>query len=126
MPQTTVTEQKRIQRKTGDTVTDFPDEDIDLLFAEASELYSAYNRTVWLQAVVVMRLEERIIEHAESVTYQQNETREQLSDITKALERSLARAKQQLDDLISVQQGPAVAIGSIRRVPTRTREEPRS
>ena len=126
MPQTTLIEQQRIRRKTGDTVSDFGDEALDLVFTEASELYASYTRTVWLQAVVVMRLEERIIEHAEDVTYQQNETRENLSDVPKVLERSLARAKKQLDAIVSAQTSPAVAIGRLRTVPTRAREEPRS
>lgn len=126
MVQTTVTEQQRIRRKTGDTTTSFPDEDMDLVFVEASEVYASYTRPVWVQAVVVMRLRELWLVASRSVTYQQNETREQLSDMAKNLKALWEAEKERLDDLIDAQKPPAVAIGRIRRVPTRTREEPRS
>lgn len=123
---TTLVEQKRIRRKTGDTVTSFGDEDMDLVFTEASELYASYTRTVWLQAVVVMRLRELWLGASRSVTYQQNETRENLSDIPKNLKALWEQEKKALEEMVDAQKAPAVAIGRIRRVPTQTREEPRS
>jgi hypothetical protein len=115
-----------LRRKTNDSSTSFPDEDVDLLFASAEDEYGTYSRSVQLQAVVVMRIDELWTASMTQVTYQQNETRENLSDIAKNLEKKLELAKAKLDELISKGSSPAVIIAAARRVPNRNRELPRS
>ena len=123
---TTLTEQKLLRRKTGDTQTSFPDEDVDLLFADIADEYSAYSRRVQLQAVVVARVGELYTASIREVTYQQNETRENLSDIAKALEKKLAREQAKLDDMMLGETYPPVSIGKMKRVPTYIKRYPNS
>ena len=113
-----------MRRKTNDSLTSFPDADIDLLFADAESTYSAYSHEVQLQVVVVTRIEELWTASMTSVTYQQNETRENLSDIAKNLKEKLALAKAKLDELISNATPIALRTAVMKKIPTRIKDYP--
>ena len=113
-----------LRRKTNDSLTSFPDEDVDLLFAEAESTYSTYSREVQLQAVVVTRIEELWTASMTQVTYQQNETRENLSDIAKALKEKLELAKKKLDELIADSKPVALRTALMKKIPTRVKGYP--
>jgi arginine deiminase len=115
-----------LRRETGDSLTSLLDEDVDLLFSKAETEYSAYSQQVKLQAVVVYRIDELLTASIPDVTYQQNETRENRSDIAKGLEGKLARARKRLDELIADEKAPAVAFGKMRKIPKPRKEYPRS
>jgi hypothetical protein len=121
---TTSTEKKLLRRKTNDSLTSFPDEDIDLLFEEAETTYSTYSREVQLQAVVVARIDELWTASMTQVTYQQNETRENLSDIAKNLKEKLALAKAKLDELIADSKPVALRTAVMKKIPTRIKGYP--
>jgi arginine deiminase len=125
MPTTDI-EKKLLRRETGDSLTSLLDEDVDLLFSKAETEYSAYSQQVKLQAVVVYRIDELLTASIPDVTYQQNETRENRSDIAKGLEGKLARARKRLDELIADEKAPAVAFGKMRKIPKPRKEYPRS
>lgn len=107
-------------------MTSFPDDDIDLLFEDIESEYSAYSHAVHLQVLVVRRTEELWTSSLREVTYQQNETRENLSDIAKGLKDKLEKAQKKLDDLLAAEALPAVAIGTLRKIPATRKEYPRS
>jgi hypothetical protein len=121
---TTSTEKKLLRRKTNDSLTSFPDEGIDLLFEEAETNYSAYSREVQLQAVVVARIDELWTASMTQVTYQQNETRENLSDIAKNLKEKLTLAKAKLDELIADSKPVALRTAVMKKIPTRIKGYP--
>lgn len=115
-----------LRRRTNDSLTSFPDEDVDLLFEDAESKYSAYSREAQLQTVVVTRIEELWTASITQVTYKQNETSENLSDIAKNLKAKLDMARKKLDEVIYSEQSPAVAIATLRKVPSYKKEYPRS
>jgi len=120
----TSTEAKLIRRKTADTATSFPDEDVDLLFDDAESIYSDYSRDVILQAVLVARLEELWTASISSVSYKENESSENLSDIAKMLEKRKQDAETRLKELISKETPVALRTAVMKRIPTRSRTFP--
>jgi hypothetical protein len=121
---TTDTEKQILRRKTGDSLTSFPDEDVDLLFADAEDEYSAYTRKVQLQAVVVRRIDELWTAAMRQVTYQQNETRENLSDIAKNLKAKLDDERKKLDEMIENSKPVALRTAVMKKIPTRIKGYP--
>src|SRR5688572_13343921 len=121
---TTDLEKKLLRRKTDDSLTSFPDEDVDLLFASAEETYSAYSREVQLQSVVVTRIDELWTAAMRDVTYKQNETSENLSDIAKNLKAKLDREQEKLDDLIAKSKPVALRTAVMKKIPTRIKGYP--
>jgi hypothetical protein len=113
-----------LRRKTNDSLTSFPDADVDLLFEEAAANYSDYSREVQLQAVVVARIDELWTASMTQVTYQQNETRENLSDIAKNLKEKLTLAKAKLDELIADSKPVALRTAVMKKIPSRIKGYP--
>lgn len=118
------TEAQRVRRRTSDTDTTFPTDDVNLLFDQAEEDYAAYSRRVIFQAVVIARLKELVIAASKSVTYQLNETRENLSDIAKILAEQLKEEEAALDELISLEKPVALRTAVMKRVPSRIKGYP--
>lgn len=121
---TTDTEKKLLRRETGDSLTSFPDADVDLLFSKAETEYATYSHPVQVQAVAVYRIEELLTASIPDVTYQQNETREQRSDIAKGLESKLARAQKKLEELIAKETPVALRTAVMKKIPTRIKGYP--
>jgi hypothetical protein len=119
-------EARMLRRKTSDTATSLPDDDIELIFEEVEAKYSDYltNRPVILQAAIVSRLKELVVAASKSVTYQLNETRINRSDTAKVLQDSLDDAQKELDTLLADVKPIAVGMGNIRRVPTQWKDTP--
>jgi hypothetical protein len=118
------TEAERVRRRTSDNTTTFPDEDVDLLFDQAEEDYAGYSRKVFFQAVVVTRLSELVVSASKAVTYQLNETRENLSDIAKILKDLLEDEQKKLDELLDLEKGVALRTAVMKPVPTRRKTYP--
>ena len=121
---TTDTEKKLLRREKGDSLTSFPDEDVDLLFSKAETEYSVYSHQVQLQAVAMYRIDELLTASIPDVTYQQNETRENRTDIQKGLEGKLVRAQKRLDELLAVEKPIALRTAVMKVIPTRIKGYP--
>ena len=113
-----------LRRKSGDSVTSLPDEDLDMLFEQAETDYVDYSRKVIFQAVLVERKRELLAVARKAVTYQLNETRENLSDIAKGLAEDLEKEEAKLAELISLEKPVALRTAVMKRIPTRIKGYP--
>lgn len=120
----TITEKQLLRRKTSDTSATLTDPDIDLLFDEAEVDYSGYSRDVIFWAVVLARREELWMASAREVTYQQNETRENLSDIAKHLKELADAARKKLEELVALEKPVALRTAVMKKIPTRIKGYP--
>lgn len=115
-----------VRLETTDTEDSLPGDAIDPMFDKAEVDYDGYSREVIVQAVVVMRLRQLWLVASREVTYKQNETSENLSDMAKNLKPIFDDAKKKLDELVAKEKAPAVAFGKLRKIPKPRREYPRS
>ena len=120
---TTAAQKSRLRRDTGADATSLPDDTIDDLFDEAAELYTdtatiaAYTRVLVINGLLSSA--------AKAVTYRQNESTENQSDIFKHLKDLLKLWEDKTDDAIeAASTSGAARFGSVRRKPARVREYP--
>lgn len=119
----TETEMTLLRFKTKRDEEDLPDSIINMLFDEAEVRYAGKSRQVIQLAVRVEVLRSLVAEYRVDVSYKQNETSENLSDIAKGYAQDLAKAESDLEDLLKDTQ-LAVGMGATRKVPKRNRETP--
>ena len=70
------------------------------------------------------RIDELLTASIPDVTYQQNETRENRTDIQKGLEGKLVRAQKRLDELLAVEKPIALRTAVMKVIPTRIKGYP--
>lgn len=118
------TEYASIRFITGTTEATLPNEILDMLFNVASDTYAAYSRGIWIQAILVSWYQNRVATYRTDVTYKQNETSENLTDIAKGYALDLENAKKELEDLIAAEKTVALRTTTIKKIPSRIRSFP--
>lgn len=118
-----------IRMQIADTGTPpaFSDDEINDLWDLAAEDYTT-SKQLNAQTRIYL-LDALLADSAKRVTYEQNQSKEQLSDIFKHLEKLRAIAVKDLADALAVVSAAlgAVRLGSLHKVkPTRKRDVPRS
>ena len=117
-------EAELIRFKTGRDESNLTNEIIDILFDEAEVTYASYSRKVVKQAVVVEVYRNLVASNREDVTYKQNETSENMSDISKGYAQDLAQAEEKLTQLIEGEKPVALRTAVMKKVPSRNRSFP--
>lgn len=112
-----------VRFKTGDDASSLSTEIIDMLFDEAEAKYGSYSRNVIKQAVIVERYRNLVASSRQDVTYKQNETSENISDISKGYAQDLDREEAKLASMISSEGTPAYIVAT-RRIPSKNRDMP--
>lgn len=104
--------------------TALPDQIAKDQIERAEAKYTSHTREIQLQYAKVLILSALLIAARKRVTYQQNDQRENLSDIAKGLEADLQREQRRLDMLVADEEMPPVAWGRLSPVPSRKKEYP--
>jgi hypothetical protein len=100
MPATTL-QRTRFRNAVGDTDgTKFTDGQIDDIFDASTEDYPTGSSKTKFAAAVVSGFEMLLAQAAERVSYQQNESQEDLSDLRKNYQEALKYWSKKLDDLV--------------------------
>lgn len=112
------TDRKLIRRQTGDDTTTLPDDDLNLLVADAADEYADYSGRVQRQAVIVARFRELRANAAGEVSYSEGGANEKLSDLYKHLDKQTesaeARLQQLIDDADSTKRSSVRILGARR------------
>lgn len=103
--------------------TVFSDAEVDLIFDTAEAFYPGKSARVHLAAAVLSGLRMLKTDAAKRASYEQNNSSEDLSDISKALDKSIDDWKKELDAALS-SDVQTVRIGNLRPYPTRLKEYP--
>jgi len=101
----TETEISRLRRQLALNETQLPDDEIQALYTEAEELYplATYSRAVIFAAVRLQGAKDLLAEVAQRVTYSQNQSREQLSDLTKNVKELVRLYTDELAELLNTE-----------------------
>jgi hypothetical protein len=103
----------------------FSDAEIQAVWADAGTVYDeAARKRIVRQQVVVDLLEALTVDSARRVTYKQNDSSENLSDVSKRLESLLKTQQAKLAALIEADLGAGVRMGTATRIPSRDKEYP--
>ena len=128
MATATSQEMSRLRRQLGLDSTQLPDADIKDMYTVAEEQYPAatYSRAVWFAAVRLQAAKDQMAKAAHRVTYAQGQSRDNLSDLIKNMEKMVKLYSDDLQEAIAaeVQSLPPVMWGVPKKIPTREQEWP--
>lgn len=117
-------ERDRLRADIGANETSLPDPDADAIFEEAGEKYSVAGQSSAYARVIAIR---RILaSSARLVSYRQNNSSENSSDVSKNLQALLKIWQDALEGEINTPTGGRVRIGGLRQKPKRIKEYPGS
>jgi hypothetical protein len=123
----TEAQRRRFRTAVGDTdETKFTDEQIDDLFDDVSDDHPDGSSKTLYAAAVVAGFESLLAQAAERVSYQQNESQEDLSDLTKNYEKALKYWSDKLNGCISDDIAAAASSNLAVWRPIRSQTEKRS
>lgn len=123
----TETQKQRFRNAVGDTdSTKFTDNQIDDLFDAASEDYPDGSSKTLFAAAVVGGFESLLAQAAERVSYQQNESQEDLSDLTKNYKEALKYWSEKLKTCVSDDVAAAASTTLAVWKPVKSQTEKRS
>jgi hypothetical protein len=119
-----MTDIARLRRDVGANVTSLPDADANALFVEAAETYSnAASAAAYTRALAIQGL---LASSAKLVSYRQNQSSENASDVFEHLTRLLSLWEQKTADAQKLAGNGAARFGATGKKPTRIREYPNS
>lgn len=111
----TVTERERFRRKLNGDVNAMPDAYVDAIFTEMRERYAGKSDALILAAAVYEGALHLRQAAAKRATYQQGESREQLSDVPGNLDALIVAYREDLHTLLRQESAPSVSWRDLKR-----------
>lgn len=115
-----------LRMRLGDTDSSnevFSDAELEILYNEALVLYPSSTGLAYQQTIVA-GFEVLLADSAKQVTYKANQSSENLSDISKVLEKLLKYHQGKLADMETTAAGSPIRYGALRRRADRAKDIP--
>lgn len=120
----TETQRERFRRYFNDTSeTVFTDDEIDAIFEEVAEFVTDNDRLTMVEARLI-GLDMLLMDASKRVSYKQNASSENQSDIFKALKQMRDALEKERARIETLAAGAAIRVANTKRVPTRRKDVP--